>query len=209
MAEYVPLDHPRFHLAERDLFVRRLVADCMTHRCRMHEEDRELLDACCQYGADVDIGERDRILGHAAQLRTLLRPEARNMPWFTPEEHVDPDFPSGRYVRTQKFRGGCVFLAHDGRGCAIHRASIEASWDFHGVKPHVCRLFPLSYTDDTIVVSDDYPDYSCAHDDTAPTMYRVGRDTLAAIFGDDLVVAMDAAEAAVLAAEPARLRVVR
>ena len=117
--------------------------------------------------------------------------------------------PSGRYVRTQKFRGGCVFLAHDGRGCAIHRASIEASWDFHGVKPHVCRLFPLSYTDDTIVVSDDYPDYSCAHDDTAPTMYRVGRDTLAAIFGDDLVVAMDAAEAAVLAAEPARLRVVR
>jgi hypothetical protein len=56
-------------------------------------------------------------------------------------------------------------------------------------------LFPLSYGDGAIVVSDDYPDYSCAYEPTAPTLYRVARDTIAALFGQPLVVAMDAAEA--------------
>lgn len=199
MAEYVPLDHPRFRAADRAVFERRVVADCMAHACRMRAEDRELLDACCQYGADVDVGERDRILQHAAQIRGILRAEARHTPWFTAEEQEDPDFPSGRHVRSRQFRGGCVFLAHDQRGCAIHRASIEGGWDFHGIKPHVCRLFPLSYEESAIVVSDDYRDYSCAYDPAAPTLYQNGRDTLAAIFGDDLVRAMDAAEAALAA----------
>lgn len=205
MTEYVPLDHPRFRRVDRDVFIRRVVGDCMTHACRMHQEDRELLDACCQYGADVDVGERDRILVHAAQIRTILRAEARTTPWFTGDEQRDDDFPSGRHVRTRTFRGGCVFLAHDQRGCAIHRASIEGGWDFHGVKPHVCRLFPLSYDDETILVSDDYDDYSCAKLPHAPTLYRNGRDTLAAIFGDDLTRALDAAEARVA---PLRLRMV-
>lgn len=197
VTEYVPLDHSRFRRADRDLFVRRIVADCMTHRCRMQQEDREHLDACCQHGADVDTGERDRILVHAAQIRAILRPEARHMPWFTHEEEEDLDFPSGRFVRTRTFRGGCVFLAHDQRGCAIHRASLEGGWDFDGIKPHVCRLFPLSYDDESILISDDYVDYSCAYDAGAPTLYRHSRDTLRAIFGADLVRALDAAEALV------------
>jgi Fe-S-cluster containining protein len=193
VAEYVPLDHPRFRRVDRDVFRRKIVEDCMTHACRMHVEDRELLDACCQYGADVDVGERDKILQHAAQIRTILRTEARHMPWFTDEEE-DDDFPSGRAVRTRTFRGGCVFLAHDQRGCAIHRASIEAGWDFNGVKPHVCRLFPLTYDDDSILVSDDYSDYSCAYRADAPTLYRNGRETILAVFGADVVRALDAAE---------------
>ena len=85
------------------------------------------------------------------------------------------------------------------RGCAIHRASLEQGWDFRGVKPSICRLFPLSYGEGTIVVSDDYPDYSCAYEDDAPTLYRVARDALADVFGAELVRAMDAAEARVLA----------
>jgi Fe-S-cluster containining protein len=206
--QFVPLDHPRFRRADRDVFVKRVVADCMSHACRMREPDREQLDACCQYGADVDVGERDQILAHAAQLRGLLRKEARTTPWFTAREERDEDFPSGRFVRTRVFRGGCVFLAHDGRGCAIHRAAIEGSWDFDGVKPNVCRLFPLSYDVESIIVSDDYTDYSCAYEPTAPTLYRAGRDTLAAVFGEALVRAMDAAEAQVRQKAPHRLPVV-
>jgi Fe-S-cluster containining protein len=212
VTEYVPLDHARFRRADRNLFVRRIVADCMTHQCRMHVADTEHLDACCQYGADVDVGERDQILLHAAQIRTILRPEARNAPWFEGDERVDPDFPSGRHVRTRPFRGGCVFLHHDGRGCAIHRASFEAGWDFHGVKPHVCRLFPLSYDDQALLISDDYEDYSCAHIASSPTLYRNARDTLSALFGEPLVRAMDVAEALVVATitpEPVRLPVLR
>ena len=48
-----------------------------------------------------------------------------------------------------------------------------------------------------ILVSDDYHDYSCAYQDDAPTLYRVARDVIGALFGADLVAAMDAAEAKV------------
>lgn len=182
------------------MFLRRVVADCMTHECRLvHHGDRIKLDACCQYGVDVDLAERDAILTRTGEIARLLVPAAAASPWFVGAEKVDPDFPSGRHVRTATFGDGCLFLAHDRRGCAIHRAAIEGGWDMRGTKPHVCRLFPLSYDSDSIVLSDDYADYSCARDSSAPTVYRVGRDALGDIFGAELVAAMDAAEKSIAA----------
>lgn len=202
--EFVPVAHPRFRRAQRAIFFRRVVADCMHHACTQVADEgqvldppRPLLEACCQYGADVDLIERDAILQHADQLRALLSPAAAAAPWFTTEVHDDPDYPSGRHVRTATFGGGCVFLAHDARGCAIHRAALEGGWDFHQVKPHICRLFPLSYEDDAFVLSDDFLDYDCADHPGAPSVYRVARDTIAAVFGPVLVAALDDAEAAV------------
>ena len=114
----------------------------------------------------------------------------------------DPDYPSGRHVRTATFTRadgvtGCVFLAHDRRGCAIHRAALEGGWDFHQVKPHICRLFPMSYEEDALVISDDYEDYDCADAAGAPTLYRVARETIGAVFGEALVDALDRVEATV------------
>lgn len=207
--DFIALDHARFRRVDRNIFVRRVVADCMTHQCVMVADEgapmphpRPLLEACCQYGADVDLSERDAILGHAAQLRALLTPDAAAAPWFTTEVQTDPDYPSGQHVRSATFTRadgttGCVFLAHDGRGCAIHRAALEGGWDFHQVKPHICRLFPMSYEDDTICISDDYEDYDCADAAGAPSLYRVARDTLAAVFGPDLIEALDRVEAVV------------
>ena len=203
----VELDHPRFRFVWASIFTRRLTADCMTHRCTMVETHHEKLDACCQYGCDVDLFERAAIEQRADQIRALLRPEVRDLRWFDPEEEPDADYPSGRVVRTEVHEGGCIFLAHDLRGCAIHRASIEGEWDLHGVKPAICRLFPLSYEDDSIVIADEYPEYSCAHTG-GPTLYRLTRNTLSDVFGADLVVAMDTAEARVLAAVPRRLPMV-
>jgi Fe-S-cluster containining protein len=198
--QYVDLDHPRFSKAELDVFTRRVVADCMTHECAMHATHTTKLDACCQYGCDVDLFERDAILARAATIKPVLRAEVRELAWFDESEpEHDPDVPSGTVVRTAVFEDRCLFLAHDRRGCAIHRASLEQGWDFRGVKPSICRLFPLSYGDGMIVVSDDYRDYSCAYDDTAPTLYRVARDSLGDLFGAQLVAAMDAAEAKILA----------
>ncbi len=202
--EFVAVAHPRFRRAQRAIFFRRVVADCMTHACTQVADEgqplappRPLLEACCQYGADVDLTERDAILQHADQLRALLTPAAAAAPWFTTEVQDDPDYPSGQHVRTATFGGGCVFLSHDARGCAIHRAALEGGWDFHQVKPHICRLFPLSYEDDAFVLSDDFVDYDCADHPGAPSVYRVARETVAAVFGPDLVAALDAAEAAV------------
>lgn len=207
--DFVPLDHVRFRRVDRNLFVRRVVADCMSHACVQLADEgvplakrRPLLEACCQYGADVDLAERDNILAHAEQLRALLTPEAAAAPWFTDEIQVDPDYPSGRHVRTATFQRadgevGCVFLSHDRRGCAIHRAALEGGWDFHQVKPHICRLFPTSYEDGAICISDDYEDYDCADAPGAPTLYRVARETIAAVFGPELVEALDRVEATV------------
>ncbi len=197
---FIALDHPRFRRAQRDIFLRRVTPDCMNHTCKLLKHDsRTKLDACCQYGVDADLHERDGILAHADQIRALLDEDARDRPWFKDEINADKDFPSGAYVRTNTHGDGCIFLAHDARGCAIHRASIEGGWSFEGIKPHVCRLFPLSYDDESIVLSDDYADYSCALDVTAPSVYRVARDVIEEIFGQDLVDALDRAEAIVTA----------
>jgi Fe-S-cluster containining protein len=196
----VALDHPRFRSVWASIFTRRLAADCMTHRCTMVETQHERLDACCQYGCDVDLGERAAIEARADEIRALLDPEVRDARWFDPHEEVDTDYPSGRVVRTEVHRDGCLFLAHDRRGCAIHRAALEGGWDLRGVKPAICRLFPLSYESDAIVIADEYTDYSCAHVD-GPSLYRLSRDAIADIFGAPLVAALDAAEARVLAAE--------
>jgi Fe-S-cluster containining protein len=204
----VSLDHPRFRTVAAAIFTRRLAADCMTHRCTMVDTHTEKLDACCQYGCDVDLRERTAIEARSAEIRALLRDEVKDARWFDPEETVDADYPSGRVVRTEVHAGGCIFLAHDRRGCAIHRASLEGGWDFRGVKPAICRLFPLSYEHDEIMIAEEYPEYSCAHVD-GPTLYRITRDAFAELFGEALVVALDDAEARVLAAAPRHLPVAR
>ena len=194
---FVPLDHARFARTDAAVFTRRVVADCMTHRCTMQASGQLKLDACCQYGADVEVRERDAIRARADHIRPVLRAEVQHAAWF--DERALQEDVDGTFVRTAKHDGGCVFLAHDRRGCAIHRAAVEQGWDFRGVKPAVCRLFPLTYSDGAILISDDYPDYSCAYEPGAPTLYRVARDTLGDVFDAALVAAMDAAEARVLA----------
>lgn len=209
MSEYLPITHARFAKVQREIFTSHLSPDCMSHQCLQRTEDNVLkLDACCQYGADVDVGERDGILAHAEQIREILSPEVRDLPWFKPEVTDDVDFPSGQYVRTETHNGGCLFLSHDKRGCAVHRASIEGDWDFDGIKPNICRLFPMSYDDEAIVMSDDYADYSCAFEPNTPTVYQVGRRDLLAIFGQELVDELDKIEASILAAKPKTLDVI-
>lgn len=204
----IALDHPRFRQVWASIFTRKLAEDCMTHTCTMVDTHTVKLDACCQYGCDVDLRERDAILARADQIRPLLRTEVQAVPWFETDVELDADYPSGAVVRTEVHDDGCLFLAHDRRGCAIHRASLEQGWDFRGVKPAICRLFPISYEEDMIVIADEAPEYSCAHVD-GPTLYRITRDALGDIFGPELVVALDAAEATVLAAQPKKLPMAR
>jgi Fe-S-cluster containining protein len=206
--DFVPLDHPRFTQVSASIFTRKLAPDCMAHRCTMVEEHREKLDACCQYGCDVDLGERSNILAKRDDIRGLLRDEAKDATWFEAEEEIDPDYPSGKAVRTATLDGGCIFLAHDKRGCAIHRASVERGWDFRGTKPAICRLFPLTYEREWIGIAEEYAEYSCAHVE-GPTLYRLTRDTFAELFGEALVIALDHVERQVLAGQPRKLPVVK
>ena len=200
------LDHPKFKKVWASIFTHR-VADCMTHHCTTVATGVQRFDVCCQYGCDVDLHERAAILDKAGAILPLLRADVRDQPWFDDEIEEDDDYPSGQVVRSAVVDDGCIFLLHDRRGCAIHRASVEQGWDLDGVKPAICRLFPLSYEEDAIVIADEYPEYSCAHTD-GPSLYRMARTSLGQIFGQPLVDALDAAEARVLADQPRRLPVV-
>ena len=208
VTKYMPLDHPQFVRVQRSIFTNKVVPDCMTHRCRIlaSKSKRARLDACCRYGVDVDRTEMDAILDRYDDIAPLMHEDAAEMDWFY-EYDEDEDYCEGYYVRTSVHKGKCIFRSHGKRGCVIHRAALEGGWDFRGVKPHVCRLFPMTYEPDAIVMSDDYSYYSCSEDPTAPTVYQVGRADLADIFGEDLVVAMDKAERNVLGRR-ARMRVI-
>ena len=208
----LPVHHPLIQRVEADVFLTPFAPDCMAHECRcVAARGRRLPDACCRYGVDLTLAERDAILAHAPIVSALLRPEWRDRSrWFDlsePEE--DPEL--GTVIRTAvqgtEEDSGCVFLAHDARGCALHRAALQHGVAPDAVKPLVCRLFPLTFGDRLLGLSDDVAYYSCAEVAGGPAVYRLMRGALAELFGPDLVRELDRAERQVLGRADVRLRV--
>ena len=107
----IELDHPKFSRAEIAVFTKRVVTDCMSYGCTIVATKKQKNDACCQYGCDVDLLERDAILAKADIIRPVLSPEVQNLPWFDESKpERDPDTPSGTVVRTAVHNEGCLFL---------------------------------------------------------------------------------------------------
>ncbi|MBL8693629.1 MAG: hypothetical protein JNJ88_05980 [Planctomycetes bacterium] len=187
------------------VFFRRMAPDCMAFSCGEIAQGRIHLDACCQYGADADLGERDRILEQHGRLTPLLDPERRAEPWFLDEFTPDPEFPSGGSVRTNVVRGACIFLGHrsfagtwGARGCALHGYALRQGLSPVRLKPHVCSLFPLTYAEGVLCFSADYQDYSCSH--AGSRAYRLQRAILEELFGAPLVAVLDRVETRLLEA---------
>lgn len=147
-------------------------------------------DGCCDYGVDVSIVERDRILAHADELEPRLGvPRTR---WFVSEVTTDADFPGGAATRTAVRDHACVFRIKGARGCALHAFALERGDDYHAIKPMVSTLFPVTFGDGALLCSDELADGSlvCAGD--GPTAYDMARAELRHYFGDDLVSELDA-----------------
>src|SRR5258707_908754 len=94
---YLLVEHPGLAHLDPDIFRFQFAEACMTHASRIEAtaEDAydgacQQTDACCRYGCDVDLFERDRILERAAEIQPVLRPELRDTSrWFddsNPEE---------------------------------------------------------------------------------------------------------------------------
>jgi len=199
------VNHPVIQRVEGDIFRFTFAADCIQHQCRCRaDDDRPRLDACCQYGADVLLDEMNAILRRADEIAPTLKPGRRDPSrWFDMRDpQSDPDVPGGVLVRTATAdrddeSSGCVFLQHTGaRGCGLHRAALAKGWDPIAIKPKVCSLYPLTWHNRTLRLSPDFPSYSCAHDG-GPTVYRLMRATIAAIFGAALVEELDGLESKV------------
>lgn len=195
------LNHSAFTSVASDIFTQTFAPDCMSHACLCREENRQRNDACCRFGADVLIPEKAAILRRRLEIASVLK-EGRRDPagWFDERDpERDPDAPGGILLRTATQdpsveTSGCIFLDHSGqRGCGLHRTALEFAFDPAEIKPAVCRLYPLSATKRRLGLSPDFDWYSCAGDD-GPTVYRLMRDVLASIYGNELVVELDRLE---------------
>ncbi|HVR62189.1 MAG TPA: hypothetical protein VMU50_09835 [Polyangia bacterium] len=196
------LEHPAFVSVDAEIFTQTFTPDCMTHACICRDEDdRPRNDACCRFGADVLLPEKEAILRRRAQVAAVLKAERRDPTgWFNEDDpERDPDAPGGILLRTATQQpnvetSGCVFLDHTGpRGCALHRAALEHDFDPAEIKPAVCRLYPLSASKRRLRLSPDFDWYSCAGD-AGPSVYRLMRGELASIYGDGLVAELDQLE---------------
>jgi hypothetical protein len=197
----------RIRWVYRDIFLLQFAPDCMAHACRCRDEgDRLLYDACCQHGCDVDLFEKQAILGRRAEIAAVLDARFKDpSTWFdeSDPEHDDQAYPSGTAVRSGRAgpgeADGCVFLQHDRRGCALHRAALENDFSPDEIKPQVCRLYPLAIDGDFgLGLSEDYPRYSCAGHANGPTVYRLMRGTLGDLFGKSLLRRLDQVERTLL-----------
>jgi Fe-S-cluster containining protein len=146
-------------------------------------------DACCQHGVDVSVVERDRILAQADALEPIVGVPREQ--WFRENVVEDADFSGGAATRTAVVNGGCVFLRRDARGCMLHAFALERGEDYHGLKPMVSALFPVTFGDGALLCSEELADGSlvCAGD--GPTAYEMARDELAYYFGGELISELD------------------
>lgn len=133
----------RIDKVNKHIFRRKYFAYCLSHPfCQ---------DMCCWYGCEVDISERDKILAYARDLQTMLRVPASR--WFEEQIVENPDFPSGQTTRSKVYRQRCVFYDHSLRSCYLHRFAIEKGIDPHLLKPMVCFLFPLTWQNGCLSIS--------------------------------------------------------
>jgi Fe-S-cluster containining protein len=171
---------PALHSVESEIFTLRYYQACM--QCTFCK------DSCCQYGCDVNIGERDRLLALKDELEPFLGIPSRE--WFKPEVFEDPEYPTGKFVRADTKNGACVFLNRKGRGCGIHAFAMETGRDYHSIKPMVCWLFPVCWDKGVMRPNSDVKDDLVCFG-TGPTLYEGARDELRRAFGDELVTELD------------------
>jgi Fe-S-cluster containining protein len=173
---------------DTEIFVRTYFGACMD--CTFCD------DACCHYGADVSALEQARLEARADELERYLG--VNRSEWLTGEKEVEPDWPGGHATRTQLRGDRCVFLNRRGRGCLLHQYALEQAIDVHDLKPMVCTLWPVTWFDQTLALSDEVEDDDIICLTPGVTCYRSARADLAYYFGGELVAELDALEKSVL-----------
>lgn len=172
---------PVLSQVDTDIFKFRYFGNCM--QCTFCQ------DSCCQYGCDVNLAERERILAVKDELRPFV--SAPPEKWFKDEVHEDPEYETGKFVRSQVVNGACAFLNPNGRGCGIHSFAMATGRDYHKIKPAVCWLFPVTWDKGLLRPSYDITDDLMCRN-MGPIIYDMSRDELGHFFGPALVAELDA-----------------
>ena len=173
---------PVVERVDRAVFERRYFAACLA--CGYCN------DACCSYGVDADAEVVSRVLAQAdASERRVGVPRGE---WFAGPLAPDDDLPGGAGTRTRVVNGTCVFRSRGGRGCLLHAYALETRQDYHLVKPMVSALFPLTFGEGALALSEELADDTLVCRDDGPTAYEAVRPELAYYFGEELVAELDA-----------------
>lgn len=172
---------PTIAAVDPAIFARRYFAVCMS--CTFCH------DGCCVHGVDVDERVAVAILAQADRIEAAVgRPSSE---WFAGPPERDDEAPGGASRRTAVRDGYCVFHDGQGRGCLLHAYAVASGQDYHDLKPMVSTLFPLTFGEGALLLSDELEDGTLVCANTGPTAYEAARSELAFYFGDALVGELD------------------
>jgi len=146
-------------------------------------------DTCCSYGADIDLGDVERVKGLGKDFEDYAGLPAAK--WFDGNVVQDDEFPTGAMMRVRASRGHCVFLDTKGRGCKIHSYCLAHGLDYHVYKPVVCFLFGVTFEYGNLVPSNEIKDASLICYGQGPTLFEAAKGELEAFFGPALVAALE------------------
>ena len=155
-------------------------------------------DWCCSFGVELDLENVKRIQAEGDGLEQLVGIDRNN--WFENELVEDDEYPGGRYTGTNVVNDACVFLNRSGRGCLLHSYSIQKGLDYHHLKPIVCVIYPLTFSEGILMPADEIEDRSLVCMGEGLTLYRALKDELAYYFGAEFVAELSEIEASDLAA---------
>jgi len=149
-------------------------------------------DWCCSFGVELDLENIRRIQAEADGLEKLVGIPRSD--WFDNEVEEDAEYEGGKYTGTKVVNDACVFLNRSNRGCLFHSYSLQKGLNYHDLKPIVCCIFPLTFSEGVLLPADEVEDQSLVCLGSGPTLYRALRDELTYYFGAEFVKELDVLE---------------
>lgn len=178
---------PVIHSVDTDIFDYTYFMKCM--ECTFCK------DQCCQWGADIDMLNVNRILKYKDELEKFTG--IAESQWFDKSElKWDNEYPGGEYIRTKydEKKDYCIFLNTQSRGCMLHSFALQKGIDYHEIKPFFCTLFPVTYINGVLVTPEEIDEGLTACLGEGVSLYRGARQELKYYFGEGLVEELDEAE---------------
>jgi Fe-S-cluster containining protein len=168
----------------RDIFLKKYFARCL--QCNFCH------DWCCSFGADIDVQNVERIRQQKEEILPFVRPPEAE--WFDSEYSYYQEYAGNQYTRINTQGPRCVFISKDQRGCGLHRYAISKRMDYHEIKPLVCILFPLSFSEGILYLAAEMDDKSLVCAGPGYSAYQAMKSELEYYFGRELVEELDGIE---------------
>lgn len=150
-------------------------------------------DQCCDYGADIDMLNVDRIMNYRDELEKYTH--IRTEDWFYKKRRRwDAEYPGHVYTRTTKKNNACIFHNPKGKGCMLHSFALDNGIDYHELKPFFCSVFPVTYFDGVLMTPEEIDEKSLACMSEGYTLYQGAREEIKYYFGEEIVGELDVIE---------------